>query len=209
MWAPGLADQRHRLRRGCHVERLQQPIAFADAEIVHRQDVRSGQAVDQEHLYRPATDAFQRAEPCDEFVVGHSTCGSKIRHHAAQRGGSDAADRLDLACRETAGTHRVEAGVQQLRRRRKRLLRMQRQQSREDRVARLDVQLLIGHRAHQCLERFARGLRFVPAGAELRDQPRPVSVDRRQILRRIDGCRLAAFHQDGIPLVNRHNETSG
>ncbi|OMP13661.1 hypothetical protein COLO4_01197, partial [Corchorus olitorius] len=170
----------HLFACGRGIEPLQTAVAIAYAEVVCGQDVGALHRVDQQHFDRPPADPAQCHQPLDERFVGH---GQRLRargHDAVQRGLGDAANGRQFGRREAARAQRCLVRVEHLLRRGKRSSRIEREETAEDGVAGLRVQLLIGDGADQRFIRLARRLGGVAAGPDGGDMARPVFVQRRQ-----------------------------
>ncbi|MNT17161.1 hypothetical protein D3C72_1522990 [compost metagenome] len=168
-------------RRRRLVKPLQPPIPLAHAKIVDRQNVRTRQAVDQQHLHRPPPYPAQCHQPFDQRVVSHGQCLFPARHQAIQPALGNTLDRRHLARGKTTGAHGFWCNRQQLLRPWERSLREQRQQAPKNCLGSTGMQLLVGDRPYQHFVRLTPRRGLVQARPDRRDMPRPVRVERRQV----------------------------
>ncbi len=110
---PGLADLTHLPGAGRLLQTLEALVAFAHAEVVHRQDVGAFQGVDEEHFDRPAPHTLERHQSFDQGFVGQMKCLGPGGDDPIHRGLGDAVDGGELGGRKAAASLQLRIGSQE------------------------------------------------------------------------------------------------
>jgi len=147
---------------------------------VHRENVRSPEIENKQHLGGPPFDAFDRGQLVENLLVGHPIAivqGWDQPGHGLFRNSQDV---RRLRAGLSGGTEDLGRHQENVRRGRKIFVAENRLEAREDRSRRGAAQLLVDHRMYQGLEgREPPGA--VIDGADAFDQTRHVNVSPKEI----------------------------